>query len=114
MVCKHVHKLGLFSWSVADLAMNDCGLEAWPANLSGDSFPVLEGLDLMGNDGLKEMPEGLAPFSCLTWLNVASSDLSILPQSLARVCPLLEWLDMSNCRSWVISEGVRDLKHLKV
>ena len=98
---------------VKSLWVEFCGLEEWPANLSGDSFPGLEEIKVRRNAGLKKMPEGLAPFLRLAWLSVSFTGLSTLPRDLARVCPLLESLFMGNCQFRVIPECVRELKGLK-
>ena len=98
---------------VKRLYMERRGLESWPANLSGDSFPGLEWLIVCFNASLKEMPLGLSPFPCLTVLSVASTGLSTLPRDLARVCPLLEQLNLYRCQFRVIPEGVRGLTRLK-
>ena len=95
------------------LRMEKCLLEEWPANLSGDSFPGLKELYAQGNAGLEKVPEGLAPFSRLTLLDVLFTSLSTLPRDLARVCPLLEALYMNDCQFRVIPECVRELKRLK-
>ena len=99
---------------VKGLWMERGDLEEWPANLSGDSFPSLEWLYVHGNAGLEKIPEGLAPFSCLTSLSVSDTGLSSLPRDLARVCPLLEELYMFSCEFRVIPECVRELKRLLV
>ena len=98
---------------VKTLWLTHCGLEEWPANLSGDSFPGLDELSVFPNVNMKEMPEGLAPFSHLTYLDVSKTGLSTLPRDLARVCPLLEWLYMGSCQFRTIPESVRGLKGLE-
>ncbi|XVF88819.1 hypothetical protein PTKIN_Ptkin19aG0081900 [Pterospermum kingtungense] len=99
---------------LSTLVFRDAQLGSFPSGFF-DSMPALKVLDLSGNQGLVDLPSGIRNVKDLQYLNLSSTSIARLPDSLGDLnnlrCLLL---DYTNNLKWIPKEVIANLVTLQV
>ncbi|XVF88827.1 hypothetical protein PTKIN_Ptkin19aG0082500 [Pterospermum kingtungense] len=99
---------------LSTLVLRDAQLESFPSGFF-DSMPALKVLDLSGNQGLVDLPSGIRHVKNLQYLNLSSTSIARLPDSLGDLNKLrCLLLDYTKNLKWIPKEVIANLITLQV